>query len=68
MSWRRFLVLLKCLSPSSATIAHLTAERFLGQRDTHKINVVAGAKAAQRAFEALFKPPPKRARPAVHSR
>lgn len=66
MTWRRFNVLLRCLSPNSATVFHLTAEREMG-KSTSKVNVVAGAKAAQRAFEALFKPRSRPAPARVHS-
>lgn len=52
MSWRRFGVLVRCLSPGSATVARITAGNYIGSR---KVNTVAGAKAADTAFDSLFK-------------
>ena len=52
LTWRRFLVLLRGLSPNSATVARQLARRSDG------VSRPRGAAAVQRAFEALFKPAP----------
>lgn len=57
MSWRRFLVLLRGLSPNSATVTHRIISR-VGRRPG--VNTPRGPEAVQRAFEALFKPPEQR--------
>lgn len=52
------MVLTRCLSPGSATIAHLTAGAFIGSgASRERVNVVEGQAATQRAFDAIFKPP-----------
>ena len=55
MSWRRFSVLVRCLSPGSATVARVTADNFIGSTG-ERVNTVEGPKAAEAAFGALFKP------------
>ena len=56
MSWRRFSNLVRCLSPNSATINHLTQGNYIGSGRTREaVNVVEGAGPAQAAFEALFR-------------
>lgn len=58
MSWRRFDVLVRGLSPHSATINQLAARRFIGGKGKRgRVNEVTDPKAAQRTFEALFRPP-----------
>ena len=56
MSWRRFLILIKGLSPNSATVTSLNADRYIGSKNGERVNTVAGPKAAQAAFEAAFGP------------
>ena len=53
MTWRRFQVLVRCLSPNSATVARLHAQTYIGGKRAPV--VVEGAKAAEAAFQALFK-------------
>lgn len=57
MSWRRFSLLVRCLSPNSATINHITAGSYIGSGPNagQRVNTVEGPVAAQAAFEALFK-------------
>lgn len=62
MSWRRFCVLLRCLSPQSATVTKLQADRraFEGRNPNRRREPtveVKDPKTAQRAFELAFKPP-----------
>jgi len=58
MSWRRFIVLVRCLSPNSATISHLTSGQYIGSgKYRERVNVVEGKAATQAAIEALYKPP-----------
>lgn len=53
MTWRRFLVLVRGLSPHSATVSAASSRtQFGGKRE--KVNEVVGPKAAQAAFSALF--------------
>ena len=57
MSWRRFQVLVKGLSPQSATVAKLNSHHQIGGgKHGGAVSTVVGAKAAQAAFEAAFKP------------
>ena len=57
MTWRRFSVLVRCLSPGSATIAKLNSGKYIGaSRGPRADNLVVGKKAADAAFNALFKP------------
>ncbi len=60
MSWRRFQVLVRCLSPGSATVAKINAGKYIGAgRDAHRAdNTVTGTKAAEATFQALFKAAP----------
>jgi hypothetical protein len=53
VSWRRFQVLLRGLSPNSATVARLHMDIEMGRRG-EKVHTVAGPKAAQSAFVSLF--------------
>lgn len=55
MSWRRFQVLVRCLSPNSATMNRLSSGTYIGKE---KVNTVAGPKAAEAAFKAKFATPP----------
>jgi hypothetical protein len=52
MSWRRFMALLRGLSPVSATVTLLAR----GDVRSRKVNLVTDREAAQRTFEMLFKP------------
>jgi hypothetical protein len=54
MSWRRFLVLLRGLSPQSATVAASSSRAQFGKGG--KVNEVTSTKAAQQVFDALFRP------------
>lgn len=57
MSWRRFQVLVKGLSPTSATVAKLNSHHQIGGgKRGERVNSVVGPKAAQAAFDAAFKP------------
>lgn len=56
MSWRRFQILLRGLSPNSATVVRVTSGQTFGKGDK-RVNKVEGTKATQSAFEMLFKPP-----------
>lgn len=55
MTWRRFMVLVRGLSPNSATVAKLSAKRYMGKRDD--VVALQTPEAAERAFTALFGPP-----------
>lgn len=55
MSWRRFLVLVRGLSPSSALVTAMGSRVRLGGKRA-PASSVAGPTAVQRTFEALFKP------------
>lgn len=37
LSWRRFMVLLRGLSPNSATITQLNASRYFGRKDVVEV-------------------------------
>lgn len=54
MTWRRFLVLVRGLSPQSALVTAMDAKVRFGKRPD-AVQTVSGA-AAQRAFEAAFAP------------
>lgn len=56
MTWRRFHVLIKCLSPNSATVTRIHANRYIGGKPREKVNTIVGPKAAQQAFDTLFRP------------
>lgn len=56
MTWRRFMILLRGLSPNSATVVRIHSTRSIGKGEK-RVHKVMGAKATQTAFEALFKPP-----------
>ena len=53
MTWRQFLVLIRGLSPHSATHAAVTSRTEFGPRG-ERVNTVTTPKAAQQAFEAAF--------------
>ena len=55
MTWRRFRVLLKCLSPQSATLTRMSSEKYIGGAPHERAHVVSGPKAAEAAFQAAFK-------------
>lgn len=52
MTWRKFRVLLRCLSPQSATITRLNADKYIGSKA--QTNLVATPEAAEAAFQAAF--------------
>ena len=54
MSWRKFQVYLRCLSPQSHTVTRLQAEQYIGANKP-KENLVEGATAVDHAFDMLFK-------------
>lgn len=54
MTWRRFQVLVRCLSPHSATIAKLQSGQYFGQGRGAAVTVES-PKAAEAAFQAAFK-------------
>ena len=51
MSWRRFQMLLRGLSPNAALVARLEATRGRARNNVVAITTTEGA---QRAFEAIF--------------
>lgn len=53
MTWRRFLILVRGLSPNSATHAAMTSRVEFGPRG-ERVNTVTTPKAAQDAFTAAF--------------
>lgn len=53
MTWRRLIVLIKGLSPHSATHAAMTSRMEFGSRG-ERVNVVTSPEAAQQAFMAAF--------------
>jgi hypothetical protein len=58
MSWRRFAVLVRCLSPASATVAKISSGQYIGSGSAAhgRAKTVAGPAAAEAAFQAQFKP------------
>lgn len=52
MTWRRFAVYARGLSPNSATIARVRSQQYIGGQKA--VAPISSPKAAQRAFEALF--------------
>lgn len=56
MTWRRFMVLVRGLSPNSATVTHLNARQYIGKRQSNVVEIKT-PEAAERAFAALFGPP-----------
>jgi hypothetical protein len=58
MSWRRFLVLVRGLSPHSATSTTLSSHAYMGARPpAQRGNVMQTPAQAERAFTALFGAP-----------
>lgn len=55
MSWRRFALLTRCLSPNSATIHHITAGQYIGSGPNagERVSFADTPEAAQAAFSAL---------------
>lgn len=53
MTWRRFLVLVRGLSPNSSTAAAITSRQEFGSRG-EKVSVITDPKAADQAFVAAF--------------
>lgn len=60
ITWRKFMVLLRCLSPNAATLALLTPKEYIGGGKAEKTVTVAGKANADRAFDKLFAPPKQR--------
>jgi len=60
MSWRRFAVLLRGLSPNAATVTKLASTREFGKHH-EPVNVMGTPEEAQSAFMTLFgrKPGPE---------
>lgn len=54
ISWRKFMVLLRCLSPHSATINRLNSTEFIGQNRNQPVTVEGKAN-VDRAFDMIFK-------------
>lgn len=57
MSWRRFLVLIRGLSPNSATVTRMRADEYIGSSRKEAVQEVVGPKAAEAAFNRIFPPP-----------
>lgn len=53
MTWRKFQVLLRCLSPQSHTVSRLQSDQFLGGKKDNAVPV-EGAKNVDHWFEAHF--------------
>lgn len=53
MSWRRFQVLLRCLSVNSHTVQRLQSDRFIGQ-DKNAPRTVTGKKTVDSWFNLTF--------------
>jgi hypothetical protein len=53
MSWRRFQVLLRCLSPQSHTVTRLQSDQYIGQKSDQAV-LIEGAKNVDHWFEATF--------------
>ena len=56
MTWRRFLILVRGLSPNSATIAHFRGRHSIGAKGT-SVRTIDTPQAAEAAFNQLFAPP-----------
>lgn len=58
MTWRKFATLIKGFSKNSATVTQIQSDNYVGSgpHRGEKVNVVSGAKNADRAFKALFGP------------
>lgn len=55
MSWRRFQVLIRCLSPQSATVTKLQGERYIGQKaGQQQVVTVEGAANVERSLAILY--------------
>lgn len=54
MTWRRFLVLLRGLSPNAATVTALHSRVQFG-RSSEKVNEVSTPEQAQSVFETLYR-------------
>ena len=53
MTWRRFIILVRGLSPNSATHAAMASRTEFGSKG-ERVNTVTTPKDAQRAFVAAF--------------
>lgn len=58
ISWRRFNVLVRCLSPNSSTVTRLNSGQYIGGKE--KASVVVGAKAVDHWLEMNFQKPKDR--------
>jgi hypothetical protein len=54
LSWRRFLVLLRGLSPGSATVAAIHNRVELGARPESDVGAIQDPKEAELVFDRLF--------------
>lgn len=57
MTWRRFQVLLRCLSPQSATLTRMQSKQYIGGGKGEKTVSLDNPKAAEAAFMAAFATP-----------
>jgi len=58
MTWRRFQVLLRCLSPQSATLTRMQSKQYIGSgRKGEAVKTIEDPKAAEAAFMAAFATP-----------
>lgn len=55
LTWRRFLVLVRGLSPNSATVARLTASRTVGAKRPERLS--RSPEESERVFDSFFGPP-----------
>lgn len=53
MTWRRFIVLVKGLSPHSATVTAMQSRQEFGTKG-ERVNTITDPKQADRAFVAAF--------------
>lgn len=53
ITWRKFLILIRGLSPGSATASRVNSRQEFGRRG-EKVNVITTPKAADQAFVASF--------------
>lgn len=59
ITWRKFMVLLRCLSPNAATVSLLRPKEYIGSKKDTTVTVV-GKKNAEKAFQKLFSTPKRR--------
>lgn len=54
MSWRKFQVLMKCLSSQSHTVQRLQSDSYIGSKNGEPVVAVEGKANVDRVFENLF--------------